>query len=190
MSTPLNILRHYSKIIITGCQRSGTNIMGTIVAMDLGYKYYDECYIDIDNATKLLDRLNNENNIVIHCPGMSHLLHTIKTPRTIIVWMLRPLDEIHSSMLRIKWCAADEIKEKNKYDFLLNSPLITVTYDDGIEHIKTQVWRNIQRPQMLCPYLEIDYHCTYIKTHHMYVPPDERRGFRCKQIRLYKDNLH
>jgi hypothetical protein len=137
-------LKHHSKILVTGPQRSGTTITARIIAHDTGHVYIDEEDISIRETVLLEEYLNSESNFVIHCPALSHKIHEFNN--VLVVWCKRPLNEILASQKRIGW---GEIKERTSYNALSDKR--------HIAQIKADWWDNYQC--MACEnWLEVSYH--------------------------------
>ncbi len=182
MNEPLLTLSQYSRIIVSGCQRSGTTFVSKILAQDLGYACIDENDFGVDSKPHFLKKLEQEK-IVIHCPALSHILQEIQTPDSIIVWVSRPYEEIRASMRRINWDTSFEALEKKKY---LCSPFYKEFLETSlpIEELKTLAWKERQVPALKVPHLEIEYHSEYVKQHPLHIPKARRGHFAPKQTKL------
>ena len=180
-----NILNKYSKIIISGCQRSGTTIIGKMISTDLKYTYIDENEFLIDNWSEFKHVISTEKKVVIHCPALSHLLQYVRPTASshsdcIIVWVTRPFNEIRDSMNRIDWGEQREKMEKLKYyrtypsysNFIQNNP---------IEKVKYLIWNEVQIKDLQVPYIVLDYHSDYVKNHSLFVDKLNRINFQPKQ---------
>jgi|GEM_PF-2691874 len=170
--------RPYTRIVVTGCQRSGTTTVSQMIATDLGFRNIDEYEFgthDYDTFRKLL----NLENIVIQCPAITQYLHLIDTEDTLIIWMIRPYTEIRKSMKRINWDIEWEQGEKDKYakfpNFKQNRP---------IEATKTEYWHNYQKRELKCHFIDFKYHSLYVKLNPAFISKKYRSGLTSKQTKL------
>lgn len=93
----------FSKILVTGCQRSGTKFAAWALSEDLGYRFADEKeihYISAHNARLIF---NKEDRIVLQAPAISSYIAEISTPDIAIVWVLRNKNDVEKSQKRINW---------------------------------------------------------------------------------------
>lgn len=156
-------LASYPKILVTGVQRSGTTILSHMIEYDTGHKHIDEQDIYVRDIPTFEKYLSLPESMVIHCPALSYCIHNYS--EHMIVWSIRPLSEIQSSMARI---GLGEIKERTSYNAL----------DDNrsIAQIKYDYWYGYQRS--LCKnYLEVEYH--NLCHHPLWI--DDRKGFEVRQ---------
>lgn len=167
----------YSRIVVSGCQRSGTTVMAKMLAGDLRLKHVDEDQYGVDRTVYFRSFLAT-GGVVLQAPAMSHYLHMIGDENTIVIWMRRPLEEIRSSMNRIRWGGSDENREKHKYRYQFRHP---IDYTRPIEEIKLDVWQNYQQPLMRVPWIEVPYDCDYMQDHPLYIAKEGRSGFHPKQ---------
>jgi hypothetical protein len=168
----------YERIIITGSQRSGTTAVSQMIADDLGYRNIDEAEFGIHDYNRF-EKLLELKNVVIQCPALTHRLLDIHQESTLIIWMHRPFEEIRKSMKRIGWDKTEEAFEKQKY-FDLES----VDYSKPIEQIKNEYWTNVQKPNLHCNYMVLNYHSSYIKFHPRFLSDKYRKNLSSKQTRL------
>lgn len=98
----LELAKKESKIIVTGCQRSGTTFAADAIASALGYKFIDELKYGIDNVRGFNRIFNNENSIVIHAPALLHILPEYQN-KAFIVYVERSIKEVVDSMNRVDW---------------------------------------------------------------------------------------
>lgn len=178
--TVIEEFSRYDRIIVSGCQRSGTTAFSKMLAADLNYQLIDESDFGFHDASRFLQQLGLEK-IVIQCPALSHLLHLIEAPKAVAVWMKRPFQDIRKSMERLGWwVAAEEPREKTKY---ANTFAGLYAYDASlpIERIKQELWDNYQKPRMKIAATELEYDCPYMRNHQMYVNAEKRSCFTAKQ---------
>src|SRR3990167_2553963 len=89
-------------VIVTGAQRSGTRIAAKIIAQETGLKYIDENDIEIDNLYLFFKAYIEEDDFVLHAPGLSHIIHELPQD-CLFIWMRRPEKEIIDSIKRVNW---------------------------------------------------------------------------------------
>ena len=97
----LDKTKNYSRIIVTGPQRSGTTYCAYILAKDLGYTHYDEMSFGTGKYNEFKD-LISKNNFVLQTTVFSYCLQDINTPSTLIIWMDRNNRDILESEKKIK----------------------------------------------------------------------------------------
>lgn len=154
----------YTKILVTGPQRSGTTIVAHIIAKELGYKYYDERDIGVRSATALFGVLSKKEKLVIQGPCFCSLIHLIDSPNTAIVLMKRNIDDIRASEERINW----------EYE---KEQLANYFREDGIiSQVRYDCWEKYQKPKMAIPYFEFDYERA--SSHPMWLPKEKRLNLR------------
>lgn len=92
----------FKRVVVTGPQRSGTQIASKIIADILGWEFFAESELDNDRGPAYRDRYwewvndSNTEQTVLQCPQMSHLCH--RTPKdTLVVFMIRDIDDILAS---------------------------------------------------------------------------------------------
>ncbi len=160
-------LKEFSNIVISGPQRSGTRIAAKIVAKDAKKIYIDEKDINYHDF-RLLEWYLDRKNVVIQCPGLCHLLHRITTSSTLIIMIVRPIEEILSSEDRC-WNDQSKFNELYKYG-----------YSNGIiSKIKYNFWDTHQKLILNERAREINYH--YLKKHPLFIK--DRKNFRWDQTK-------
>jgi hypothetical protein len=98
----LDISSNYKKIIITGCQRSGTTYTASILAECLEYIHYDERDFKVDR-TDLFEEILNRNELqVIQASAILHRLK-IYDGMALIVVLHRDINDVERSMLAHDW---------------------------------------------------------------------------------------
>jgi len=97
----LDILK-CDKVLVVGCQRSGTRFVAHAIAKDMGYKYLDEQTINFSSAHNARLRLR-ENRVVLQAPAVSSEVAAITAPDVAIVWINRDRDDVIKSQQRIGW---------------------------------------------------------------------------------------
>ena len=160
---------NFKNIVVTGPQRSGTRIATKIIAVDTGKEYIDEKDINFHDF-RLLEYYLNEGNVVIQCPGLCHMVHYIKQPATLIIMILRDIDDIISSQNRIGWYKFARLEELHKYGCT----------EGIISRIKYNFWNTYQKPLLGEKARTIDYE--YLKHHPFFVSKQKRKDFTWDQV--------
>lgn len=166
-------LKEYSKIIVTGPQRSGTRIVSHIISHDTGHKYIDEkeCF----NFNKVWKRWMNDKDFVIHAPAMAARCSDFGIDDTLIVFCRRNIDDIIKSQKRINWRCEPE--EKYEYKEVFGKDFDKIS-DKPISEIKYAIWDKIQKKNIK-HWLDVDYQS--LSKHPLFVDKDRREGFRWDQ---------
>jgi hypothetical protein len=161
-------LKKYSKILVTGPQRSGTTICAKIIAVDTGHKFMSQAWLEGDNPVATLRRICQEsNNFVIQCPGESYIIEQFSANDILIVFMMRDIKEIVDSQINHNW---DGNAQKLLYD--------AVTDEREIPIIKYERWQ--KQKEKIKHFLEVEYN--KLESHFLFVPKDQRIGWHIRQI--------
>jgi len=170
----LDDLKNYSRVIVTGPQRSGTTIASHIIACDLEYKHIDERQVDVRSMSKLFKVLE-DTNIVVQGPCFCSQVAWIDTPDTIIIMMKRDINDIVESETRISW--DEEKKELSNY-FKENGVISAVRYE---------MWDKYQKPNMKVPFLELSYES--LKEHPLWIEKPARSNFDRRQYMIENEEF-
>lgn len=162
-------IKNFSKILVTGPQRSGTTIAAYILANNLGYKFFPEEEIRTSRIDKLFSLFETQDNFVLQAPCMSPYCHLIKNdPKACVVFMIRNHHDIHASMVRVGWnLAGDELK---RY-FKDTGDIVNVTY---------WIWDHYQKKELEDKAIELRY--DQLENSEYYVPKEQRKIFGIRQI--------
>jgi len=163
-------LKKFKNIVVSGPQRSGTRIASRIIAGDTKKKYIDEKDINFHDF-RLLEWYLNKGNVVIQCPALCHMLHYIKDSSTLIVVMIRSIEDILASERRILWHKPARFAELYKYG----------CSEGIISQIKYDFWNSHQKLILGDRARTIDYE--YLKNHPMFVEQRMRRDFKWDQVK-------
>lgn len=155
----------YKRIFVAGPQRSGTTIAGKMIASDLGYEYVDESTFRVHDTDKLDDLVKYNENIVIQCPGLCHVIEKYSSPENLIIFMMRDVKDIISSQERKGWRCNDI--ELAKYG---------LTEGNSCE-IKYAKWP--EQKKNIINWKEIEYES--MKDHPLWIGAAFRGNFRLKQ---------
>lgn len=162
---------NYTKIVVSGPQRSGTTYFAAALAKSLAYDHWDETRhqriqigsnktIYVSSTTKMSDILTIPRKMVLQRPAMSHLLHTYPAdPKLLVIFMARNCLDVFRSQNRILstnnrkgnvgWtCKYGRTTEWVHYN---KNPVLRQYADsmqDMICTIKQQVYKRYQRKVM------------------------------------------
>jgi len=169
-------LKKYSKIIVTGPQRSGTTICSAMIAYDTDYtlikeeSYYKFNYIKFKFILKRFKRiLDKENNFVIQAPTMCRFLEEFDSKDIVIIMMIRGIEDIIASQKRVNW--KREQCELEKYNKIIGP----------ISKVKYEYWNRIQKKKIK-NYFEINYDS--LSVHYLWISKELRINFGARQINL------
>lgn len=154
-------LADYSRIFVTGPQRSGTRIVALAIAHDLGYEYVDELAFGVDR----LDRVPKRQKIVVQCPGLCHCIERLAGGGVAIVLVRRSVEDIVASEKYLGWDAGAELR---KYG----------AREGVISEIKYACW-DVYQKELVPHAFEVEYES--LVGHPLWVPAEERVGFRWNQ---------
>ena len=190
----------YSKIIVTGPQRSGTRFVGMLLQSRL--ENYNYCNQDINIVCK------PDRPVILHTPAQSHKIHNLLRGtriKTLVVWVDRNNEDVIESEDRIyphiypgnpkkkhydiagkpilSWherCFENE--EKPKYLEMFSEHEEKIKSFDRNVHMKKWVWENIQRDKMKVDFTEVKYES--LKDLTEFVSKEQRKDWTIKQVRV------
>lgn len=155
--------RAFRKVLVTGPQRSGTTIAARILADELGYRFVSEKDIKTHSLWRLHKRLLSLRREVIQGPCFGSICHYIDTPKTLVVFMRRNVDQIARSEQRIGWNA-------QKWE------LANYFRDSGtVGAVRYECWEKYQQPLMEVPWIELAHDS--FAGHRLWVESEKRRHF-------------
>ena len=117
-------LKKYSKILVTGPQRSGTRICAKMIAQDTGYHYVDENDIAVDSLNALCKWLKKDDPIVIQCPALMCYAHLLVDQDVMVVVMHRKLEDILEANRLILESLEGRIEGQVGADSRIHGPVI------------------------------------------------------------------
>lgn len=122
-----------NRIVVLGCQRSGTNIVSACIAHDNGLPLFNERELNYSSCTLtngskdlLIEFMNNTPEFVLQAPSLNAYCEDINgwldTPVT-FYWVERNSDDIRQSRERVDWIGEDlEIDKYNeRFDWFLEN---------------------------------------------------------------------
>ena len=174
----LDKTKNYSRIIVTGPQRSGTTYCAYILAKDLGYPHYDEKSFDTGNSNKFKYH-TNKNNYVLQTAVFTYCLHDIKTPSTLIIWMDRNSKDILESEKRIKWRGLKGSKKHYIKYYPEHKDLINSFTENA--PLKKYIFDKIQIPKMQVDWIKVPY--DILSQTSEFKTKEERKKFSPKRIK-------
>lgn len=161
-------LRRFPRVWVVGPQRSGTRIAAKMIAHDTGLEFVDETDFAVDSLSHLHAHVLPRPMVVIQGPGITRWIHHLAEKRDAVVFMFRPLEQIHASEKRIGW-GHDRI-EALKYGV-----------SSGSAEEKIRFWNSYQRHQIqngiTFPYGQLSHHP-------LWVPKEKRGGFAWNQTSI------
>jgi len=165
-------LAPFSKILVSGPQRSGTRICAKIISHDVGHRYIDEEDFGVEYEKRFFMFLGTNQRLVIQCPGMCHCIQQFSSEETAIVMMIRAVEDIIASEQRISW---SDVTERDKYQAHgVNVPISVLKY---------QYWVKHQRERIKHAFM-VNYEG--LSSHPLWIPKEQRRQFRWNQTMLDK----
>lgn len=171
-------LKKFSKILVSGPQRSGTTFLSNVLSEDLNYKLYDE----LKTVDSFLD-IKHES--VSQAPSMSSLLHKIpEQSGVVVIFVSRNCNDIIASCEKLKWGEINwnnyhggEIAERGILNHNCPNYLNKNTHSS---YIKQNFWMAHQMHVMQVPYINISYH--FLQDHPKFKNKSQRLNFSAKQI--------
>lgn len=164
----------YTKIVVSGPQRSGTTFFAKALARYLGYEHWDEDRVGNitteDGRTLTLDTFTpmhvllqdaHKRRMVLQRPTESHKIHTFpKSPEVFVAFLARNCLDVFRSQNRIKTKGQREVEDtgwtckfgrKIEWNHYHSDPVLRRHIDnehDMICTIKQQVYHSYQRGEM------------------------------------------
>ena len=161
-------LAKFTRVLVTGPQRSGTRICAQMIASDLSKLkaiFVDEREFGIDRLSYFMNTIFPNKKIIVHCPAFSRYIHNIADGKTAVVWMVRPVAEIHKSEKRIGWDG--HRAESLRYDGAEDTALVTYRF-----------WEKSQKANTPNVF-EVPYGS--LAKHKLWVPKRQRAKFDAEQ---------
>jgi hypothetical protein len=169
-----SFLKKYEKVVVLGPQRSGTHFIASVIASELEYTGIPEDDIHSDEHgfrdwNKFMDLSNDKSNWCLQATDLMVDVEDMPSDIMVVI-VIRPIDDIIKSQKQIGWEWDKLIKEtyRPKYP--------DEDYTRPISEIRYNVWNNIQKKNIKCNYIEIDYNS--MSSHPMWVPVDKRPSGR------------
>jgi len=184
-------LAKFEKILVTGPQRSGTNICARMIAHDTGHVFVSEDAIaPSDSGLKELNVLFQQDlKFVVHGPYFCRHAHEFAIPGSLIVLMIRDLKSIYESQERVGWRYGQMDLSKQYDSFPVGRLVISqvvqelkeVNPDKIIAGVKYHFWSEYQR-LWIKDYLEVSFDS--LTEHPLWVPKEQRADFTFHQTKV------
>ncbi len=158
------------KIIVTGPQRSGTQIGAKILAHDLNLPFIEEREFNTHNLEKFIEIIKNHQKYVIHAPAMAPYIHEMPG---IIVFMNRNIKDIIRSQRRVDW------KEHGLHAGSIERTKYFEGDTEPSAQIKIRTWQTHQRILLETRAIDLDYES--LKYHPLWVNQEDRNNFKERQ---------
>jgi len=170
---PLDALKPFENIIVTGPQRGGTRFTSKLLAHELGGRYHDERRYGGDDWIKFCWWLQRPLDIakIFQAPGFMNKVRELDGLGCAIVMMIRPVEDIITSEKRISLRMNLRQRELDKY-----TPGVAATFG-SVAEAKYAFWEQVK------PTLKNAFEVRYneLADHPMFVPRDERKGWKFNQ---------
>lgn len=158
-------LSPFSRVVVTGPQRSGTRITSKMIAYDLDRPWVQEEEFGVDDVVRFCTHIY-QTPCVIQAPAVSYMVHGLTRKDVAVVFMRRPLQEILESERRIRWSHGDYELTKN-------------FRREG--HPALAKEKNWEFQRFLLGTRAFDMHFSELVGHEMYVEPNKRAAFSHNQ---------
>lgn len=160
-------LRDFTRVIVTGPQRSGTTIAARILAAELGLPCLLEEAFGTVNVASFFRLLDSEPRFVLQAPSMAALCHYVESAA--VVFMIRDVADIIRSQERVGW-DVHEAFERERYFVEAAVPAAALKYS---------VWCRFQKQRLGSRAFELDYES--LREHPLWVEPQLRANFHARQ---------
>jgi len=156
-------------VLVTGPQRSGTQIGALAIAHDSGMGVVWERAFSVHKTDIWRQIVKHSRNVAVQCPSMCRYVHHEgigQRSDVAVVVMRRGLDDILASQERINWTG--EAEELARYPNA-RSPIATVKYD---------YWDTVQK-LFVVHWFDLPYES--LRGHPLWVPKEERIDWAKRQ---------
>ena len=159
-------LASFSKIIVSGPQRSGTTLAAAAAASDLDYYFYPEEQIRVHELWRVKRLFGRTSEFVLQAPAICRYVHQFSEPDVAIVLVRRDIKDILASENRVEWTGQEH--ELKRYGLK----------EGTISEVKYQYWDEHQKDVIHNPF-EIEYES--LVEHPMWITKEERTEFGPRQ---------
>lgn len=168
-------IQRFSKILVSGPQRSGTTIAAKIISKDFDLQYIDETAVRTYDEDRALRIITGMHDFVLQCPGLCAWLHALGEPDVLIVFMMRDIMDTIASEKRINW-----LWDKQEYKQYRRAFGNVPGYQEyrPISSHKRIIWHDRQRG-IVENFVELDYES--LADHPLWMPKEKRKDFKPKQ---------
>ena len=170
-------LKQFSKIVVTGPQRSGTSICARMISYDLGLKnVVEEDLKEVASIDRMRNLYDTDDDWVLQYPACFHkVVEFGNWPGMAVVCMQRSIEDIIASQERIGWTRQNEPEEMKHYP----------GHETPVSIVKYTLWDEWKH-QIPHPF-EIEYES--LSVHPLWVSVEVRRSdkwFHPRQTALYR----
>jgi hypothetical protein len=159
-------LSPFSRIIVTGPQRSGTTIAAVMMADELGYYFYPEEQIRVWEHWRVERLFGRTSDFVLQAPALCRHAHRFSKPDVAIVLVRRDVGDILVSEQRVEWTGQE--RELGRYGLR----------EGVIAQVKYDYWDERQKARIHNPF-ELEYES--LSGHPRWIPKGERAEFGPRQ---------
>ena len=110
----IHIAKRFDRIVVTGCQRSGTTFCAKALAQEIKYHHIDEMYFEADRVSRFEELLHTYSRAVFQAPALLHTMPKYQDNVLVVVLHRRKVDVV-TSMERINWFSRFGQAEYNKF---------------------------------------------------------------------------
>jgi len=151
-----------------------------MIAQDTGHVYVDETEFGTHDRDLFDTILMERDQIVVQCPTMCYAIHKYSTADTLVVMMMRDVDDIVASEQRVGWTVSP-YNELANYGLSRRQSKSYRLHEGQVAPIKYHHWYTIQRDQIEnC--LELEYES--LSEHRLWVPKGQRVNFKADQTEV------
>ena len=152
--------KNYSRVIIVGPQRSGTNFATKQLAQDLGLRYvgqYEFGYPDDDPSREFKALLRDAAKIAVHAIQLTPWINDLEGGDTIAIYIVRKRSEILASENRVNWSTAGFPLQKQLYSIRFPQQVDTLQIFERNSDMVNYFWDNFVKNDLKIPYVEFRY---------------------------------
>lgn len=159
-------LAPFSRIIVSGPQRSGSTLVAAAIAEDLSYWFYPEEQIRVWELWRVERLFNRTSDFTLQAPAICRYVHRFSAPDVAIVLVRRNVKDILASEERVEWIG----QPHELWRYKLREGIIA--------QVKYDYWDERQKHIIDNPF-EVEYES--LREHPLWVPRKERAGWEPRQ---------
>ena len=158
-------LAKYNKILVTGPARSGTHICSKMIAADTGHRFIPENRFNAHSVDLFRLMYSINDKFVVPCNGIISHIAEFGHENTMVICMMRTIDDIMLSGWRIK------------------GKLHGMSYMDARRLVleRYKIWEE-QEKKGIRNWQYVMYN--HLDGHHLWVPKDDRLNFKPTQTKV------
>lgn len=167
-----NLKPLFTRIVVTGPQRSSTRFVAKALSSSLSCEYVDEfSYMSWEDFQK-------KEKAVYQTPLHCHDIHNIpEDKKTCVIFMQRRIEDICASEKRVGW--RHFYLEKKAYNKAF--PLLNLNLYNCNGEMKQDIWARYQKPIMKVTFFDFNHDA--IKDAPGYISRKERKHFHALQVK-------